>query len=142
MSAIAILERLHRDGLRVRTDGARVLLSPSARVTAEVLELVRANKPSLLRELAHKVGNPREQKGQPQPLFPAREPARREVIARLKAHPAVTRAFATRWEGGVLIVALAIRGIGTCELAIPADRFNRGSLADFEALLRCVEYSK
>jgi hypothetical protein len=51
----------------------------------------------------------------------------------------VQRAFAARFEGETLIVALAVRGIGTCELAIPIERFNPANLDDYAALLPCLE---
>jgi hypothetical protein len=72
-------------------------------------------------------------------LSAVQESYRRDVIARLEAHPTISRAFVTRLEGNVLIVALAVRGVGTCELAIPADRFDRNRLADFDTLLRSLE---
>lgn len=72
-------------------------------------------------------------------LPPIQEAARRDVLARLETHPTVKRAFTTRTEGDVLIVTLAIRDVGTAELAIPAGRFNRNSLADWDALLRSLE---
>jgi hypothetical protein len=71
-------------------------------------------------------------------LSAAQESARRDVLARLQAHPAIKRAFVTRWESDALIVTLGVRGIGTCELAIPGARFNRGNLAAHEALLACL----
>jgi hypothetical protein len=52
MSAGDILERLHRDGLHVRADGGKVLLSPREKVTAGVLELVRVNKAAILEALS------------------------------------------------------------------------------------------
>ena len=73
------------------------------------------------------------------PPSAVQEATRRDVLARLEAHPTVKRAFTTRFEGAVLVVTLALRGVGTCELSIPADRFSRDSLADFDSLLRCLE---
>jgi hypothetical protein len=73
------------------------------------------------------------------PLSATQERARQEVLARLEAHPAVRRALVTRFEAGNLIVTLAIRGIGTGELLIPADRFNQRSLTDYDALLKCLK---
>ncbi len=73
------------------------------------------------------------------PLSATQEAARNEVLARLDAHPSVKRTFVTRFEGDVLIVTLAIRDVGTGELAIPADSLNRANLADFDALLSCLE---
>ena len=71
-------------------------------------------------------------------LTPVQEAARREVLARLAADPAVQRAFCTRFEHDSLIVTLALRGIGTCELLIPAERFNAGKLESFAVLLECL----
>jgi hypothetical protein len=70
-------------------------------------------------------------------LSPAQEAARQDVLAQLAANPIVKRSFTTRFENGDLIVTLAIRGIGTCELKIPAERFNRESLDDYAALVAC-----
>jgi hypothetical protein len=61
------------------------------------------------------------------------------VLADLEANPNVNRAFCNRVEHGNLIVTLAIRGIGTGELLIPAERFNQNSLDDFGALLACFD---
>jgi hypothetical protein len=65
----------------------------------------------------------------------AAEAARRDVLARLQAHPEVQRAFVTRFEGGLLIVTLGIRHVGTCELVIPAERFGQNDPADYAALI-------
>jgi hypothetical protein len=52
----------------------------------------------------------------------------------------VRRAFVNRFDAdGTMIVTLAIRGVGTGELKIPAARFNQASLDDYAALLRCME---
>jgi hypothetical protein len=71
------------------------------------------------------------------PLSPAQEAARRQVLAKLKNHPSVKRAFCNRFEDGALIVTLAIRDVGTCELLIPAERFDPSKLSDYAALLEC-----
>ena len=71
-------------------------------------------------------------------LTPVQESARRELLALLDADPAVQRAFCNRFENGALIVTLAIRGIGTCELLIPAERFDARELKNFAALLECL----
>jgi hypothetical protein len=76
--------------------------------------------------------------GLPQ-LSAVQEAARTEVLARLESNPTVTRAFATRSEGDTLIVTLAVRGLGTCEIGISPDRFNRDTFADFGLLTRCLE---
>jgi hypothetical protein len=71
-------------------------------------------------------------------LSPVQEAARRDVLAQLGTNPTVKRAFVNRFENGALIVTLAVRGIGTCELSIPAERFNPDSPGDCAALLACI----
>jgi hypothetical protein len=123
MSAAAILERLHRDGLQVRTDGERVLLSPREKVTAQVVEVVRQHKPALLEALAA-------------PTRPAPHPElerRRALIERdLAEHPDKRVAFDVadaplRPEPGEPVsVVLAFRtpvGIVSGELHVPRERF-------------------
>jgi hypothetical protein len=63
------------------------------------------------------------------------------VLARLEAHPPHKRAFVTRFDGDALIVTLAIRNVGTGELAIPRDRLKRGILGDLRALLGSLDGS-
>ena len=75
----------------------------------------------------------------PTPLSPIQMAARHQVLAQLDANPAVRRAFTNRFEHGYMIVTLAVRGIGTCELSIAAERFNPASAADYTALLECME---
>jgi hypothetical protein len=76
--------------------------------------------------------------GADEQLSPAQESARRQVLAELKAHPTVRRAFCTRFEDGALIVTLAIRDVGTCDLLIPAERFDSSKPGDYAALLECL----
>ncbi len=70
---------------------------------------------------------------------PTQEAARQDVLAQLKANPRIKRAFTNRFEHGYLIVTLAIRGVGTGELSIPADRFDPAKPADYAALLDCMD---
>jgi hypothetical protein len=73
-------------------------------------------------------------------LSPIQETAREQVLAQLEANPTVQRAFVNRFnEDGTMVVTLAIRGVGTGELLIPAARFSRESLDDFGVLLECIE---
>jgi hypothetical protein len=74
-------------------------------------------------------------------LSAKQEAARAEVLAQLAANPTVRRAFTTRFEYGLLVVTLAVRGIGTCELVVPADRFDSSKPGDYAALLKCMEGS-
>jgi hypothetical protein len=72
------------------------------------------------------------------PLSLAQETARREeVLARLRAHPTVKRAFVTRFENDLLIVTLGVRDVGRCELTILAERVR--SAQDYAALAKCLD---
>ena len=72
-------------------------------------------------------------------LSPAQDLARAHALAQLEANPSVARAFVNRFrEDGTMILTLAIRGVGTGELLIPAERFNQGSLDDYAALLGII----
>jgi hypothetical protein len=74
------------------------------------------------------------------PLSPGQESARAEVLAQLEANPSVLRTFVNRFEpDGTCVVTLAIRGVGTGELKIPADRFNQSTLDDYGALLNTIK---
>lgn len=70
------------------------------------------------------------------PLTPEQLVAREEVLARLEANPAIKRAFVSRWDGDVMIVTLAVRAVGTCELSIPRERLS--SLEDYPDLAACI----
>jgi hypothetical protein len=72
-------------------------------------------------------------------LSAVQESARDDVLSQLALNPAVQRAFVNRFErDGTMIVTLAIRGVGTGELKIPADRFNQDTLDDYGALLKTI----
>jgi hypothetical protein len=62
--------------------------------------------------------------------------ARYSVLAYLDEHPDIRRAFVSRWDGDVMILTLAVRDIGTCELMIAEDRLS--SPADYDRLVTCL----
>jgi len=133
-----ILARLREAGLTVTRTGDQLVVAPRDRLTDELRAAIREAKPQLLSAL-----EPSDQGG-PEPitapLSPAQESARQQVLAQLEAHPTVKRAFVNRFEAdGTMIVTLAIRGVGTGELKIPADRFNQDTLDDYGALLNTIE---
>ena len=75
----------------------------------------------------------------PLALSPIQEVARQQVIAQLEANPNIRRALVNRFDtDGTMVLTLGIRGIGTGELRIPADRFKQNSPDDFSALLGCI----
>jgi hypothetical protein len=90
-------------------------------------------------ELATVAGSSHDSESDEWPsLSPAQDAARRWVLAKLKNHPNVKRAFCNRFEDGALIVTLALRNVGTCELLIPAERFDSSKPEDYAALLECL----
>lgn len=122
-----MLAMLRAAGLSLRADGQALHVEPRSALTDDLRETIRANKNAILRELS----------AEAPPLTPEQEAARRNVLARLAANPGIRRAFVNRWEGDVMILTLAVRDIGTCELAIPRERFGSNSLADYNVLADC-----
>ena len=118
-----MLAELRAAGFRVTGDHGMLYVEPASRLTDDQRQLVRQHKLEVLRELADEL----------------RDASRQQVLDRLDARPAVDRAFVTRWEGDTLVVMLGLRGIGTCELAIPQERFVAEGLAGHVALLECLD---
>lgn len=61
---------------------------------------------------------------------PEAEARRQRVVAMLAAHPALRLAVVCDGQGDPVPVAVAIRDKGTCEVLIPAARFDRFALLD------------
>lgn len=120
---MALLPHLRELGLKLRAQDGQLLVEPKAVLTDDLRAFIREHKTVLMEELAHE-------------STPVQEAARQNVIARLEAGPGMPRAFATRFEGDLLIVSLAVRGAGTCELTIPAERVTAD---DWTALLACLD---
>jgi hypothetical protein len=101
------------------------------------IELTKPTKPSCV---SFASANPPPCRASPasQALTRAQEAARQQVLAQLAVNPTVQRAFVNRFEDGALIVTLAVRGIGTCELFISTERFNPANFNDYAALLDCL----
>lgn len=119
MSAADVLEQLHRDGLRVRTDGEKVLLGPKERVTMAMVELVRQHKADILHAL-----------GASSDL----EARRQKVAAALRADGALRYAYDVQGASpngapsDPVSVALALRDRGgtiiTGELTVPPEKWD------------------
>jgi hypothetical protein len=145
VSSLLLLAQLKNAGLTVTRTGDQLIVAPRDRLTDELRNVIRQRKGELLSVIT--AASPIES----QPcatdagpwagcvaLSPVQEAARRDVLAQLAANPTVKRSFVTRFEYGTLIVTLAVRGIGTCELKIPAERFNPEKLEDYAALVACL----
>lgn len=64
---------------------------------------------------------------------PAAEIRRRRVLAKLAANPTLRIAVVCDGEGDPVPVAVAIRDKGTCEVLIPAERFDGLALLELAA---------
>lgn len=104
--AASLLSRLRNEGLTVFQAGEKLVVRPRELLTAEKRGLIRDHKAQLLDELAA-------------------DSRREELLSMLNASPAVQRVFlADTLPNGGGRISLAVRGIGTCELLIPAGRFD------------------
>ena len=92
----------------------------------------RARGESLAGLATFALANPTEAKTESLP-DPAAEGRRQRVLAKLADNPALRLAVVCDGQGDPVPVAVAIRGKGTCEVLIPAARF------DPFALLELVE---
>lgn len=82
------------------------------------------------------VANPTEwQTANPALPDPAANARRLKVVAMLAENPAIERAVFSAEDRGAFVVAVAIRGVGTCELRISKDRYDGFRLMDL--LDRC-----
>jgi hypothetical protein len=127
-AAAAVLEQLHRQGLRVRAAGNRVLLGPRAKITPAVLELVRQHKPAILEALATGDSVPIATQGNPD-LERRRARVERELAEHREQRHAsdVVDAPLRPEPGSPVSVVLAVRtaaGIVSGELHIPRERFD------------------
>jgi hypothetical protein len=125
--------------LRVDAEAGRLVVGPRAALTEAVRTTIRINRDAIIRELLTEVASLQASASDGAPLSPPQEVARRYVLADLQANPSAKRALFSRGENGALIITLAIRDVGTCELLIPAERFDSSKLADYAALLECLE---
>lgn len=96
-----------------------ILASPRERLTDELRELIRANKLELLAALASNT--------LPDPTMEAR---RQRVLVMLDKQPGKYAVLVDNPDTDPVILALAIRDKGMCELAIPATKFDPFALIE------------
>jgi len=120
MNAPDILVRLHAVGVSLSRRGDKLIATPKAAVTPEILDLIRAHKPELLSALTDPLPDP------------AAEARRQRVLAMLADHPEARCAVLSdmRADPGVVLLTMAIRGVATCELRIPREKYDGVLLLD------------
>lgn len=108
MEAADIIEYLRQRDLTVNiVDDDSLELSPAEKITHELIERLRKHKPAIIEELK-------------------REQRREKVLMMLTDNPTIYRAFLTDTESDTdnVILAMAIRNAGVCELLIPRHKYN------------------
>jgi len=108
IEAAEIIEDLRQRDLNVTlTDDDNLELYPAEKVTRELIERLRKHKSAIIEELK-------------------RELRREKVLMMLEEQPKIQRAFVTDTEGDQhnVILTLAIRNTGICELRIPKHRYD------------------
>lgn len=119
MGAPDLLARLSALGVRLSREGEAIRAAPRSALTDEARELIRAYKAELLAAL------------KPDSLTdPPAEVRRRRVLAMLAANPLLRIAVVCDGVGDPIPVALGIRDKGTCEVHIPAARFEPFALIE------------
>lgn len=105
-AAFSLLSRLRSDGLTITRNGDRLNVAPRELLTEAHRIDIRAHKADMLAELDQ-------------------ERRRGAVTGMLEGRSDIKRAFlADPLPNGAGRVTLGLRGVGTCELAIPAGRFD------------------
>ena len=108
MEAAEIIEYLKQRDLTVRlADDDSLELSPAEKITNELIERLRKHKPAIIEELK-------------------REQRREKVVGMLANNPTIQRAFVTDTESDPdnVILTMAIRDAGTCEILIPQGKYD------------------
>ena len=116
MGALDVLGHLRALGLNLEATGGNILARPREAMTDEARRLIREHKAALLTVLGA-----------------GAEARRARVLAMLIADPSLRIAVACDGEGDPVPVAVAIRDKGTCEVLIPADRFDPFALLELVA---------
>lgn len=107
MEILEIIRDLKANGVTIKTDGKFLELEPPEKITNELIERLRKHKSAIIEELK-------------------REQRREKVLRMLEENPGTQRAFVTDTMSNRdnVILTLAIRGIGTCEMEIPKRKYD------------------
>ena len=114
-SAAALIHGLGAQGVTFRTENDRLIVrAPQGSIDQPTLKKLRDQKPLLIAELARAQTAAREERRQRllQMMAEDDQPKKYYWITDIKADP--------DW----VILALAIRDVGTCELLIPRERYD------------------
>lgn len=120
MGAPDVLSRLSALGVRLTREGEAIRAAPKSALTDEARALIREHKSEILAALA----------AAPLPDLAA-EARRQRVLAMLAERPGIRYAVVVdNPDTDPVILALAIQGVGTCELRIPRAKYDPFLLLD------------
>lgn len=107
MEVTEIIEYLRSNDFTVKADGDYIELSPPEKVTKELLQRLRENKPEILAALQA-------------------EERRKKVLSMLAENPDKKRAFITDSivDSQNIILAIAIRDLASFEMQIPKAKYD------------------
>lgn len=111
-----LLTRLRSAGLSLSIDGDALRVRPREALTDEIREEIRQHKTELIEALTP---GATQSDGHDEA-----EAGRLCVIEMLNNTPGIRYAYTNRFTPDAVIVTLAVRGVGTCELSIPKDRWD------------------
>lgn len=126
-----VLARLEAAGVHLRAEAGELVATPRKALTDELRALAKAHRAELLRVL-HSIGATNGAKGRtylPKPTAEA-ENRRQQAIAMLERNPTLRIAVVCNSSGDPVRLAVAIRDRGTCEVHIPAARFDPFALIE------------
>ena len=138
MSAHALIEEARADGLGLRLSGDKLRLRGTVEVVERWKPRIVASKPEIMAALqsAPPDPDPVEVACSPHAQTLEQQPNSeriQRVAAQLEDDPGLMYAMETHDEADVVILSLAIRGKGACEVHIPKSRY------DGIALLELIE---
>ena len=107
MSATEIIAELREQNFIVKVDGDYLKLSPSEKITDNLIQRLKEHKPAIIEELK-------------------REQRRNRVLKMLEERPEIQRAFLTDNESvpDNVILTMAIRGMASFEMLIPKHKYD------------------
>ncbi len=112
-----VLTALHDAGLRLLPDGDQLHVHPADLLNDGLRESIRHHKPALLALLA---ANDTDRDTLPDAGMERR---RQAVLRMLSKHPEISRAEIADAEEDPVRIALGVRGVGSCELTVPASKW-------------------
>lgn len=107
MSATEIIAELRERNFIVKVDGDYLKLSPSEKITDDLIQRLKKHKPEIIEELK-------------------REERQNKVLQMLEERPEIHRAFVTDTESDPdnVILTMAVRGIASFEMLIPRHKYD------------------